>query len=289
MGGLFAASLLKVMVSGDVWSLQDGRAINGFPVLNIPWWKQSIIEFIGTFFLMTMVYMTAVDGRKAENVHGMAIGGVVGFMLLAGPAGSATALNPARAFCPMLLDVDNGQFWKVFVWIVFPTAGAIVAGLMCEWFLLDNGQGLEGQAGPVRFRTITMKAKDPNATVDVDLVGNNDLEAGINADVEIELSANVDVDADFQPEVEIEVGVDWNAWGAPKDDQKVNWTGFYVQAGASNEMNFDNMSIGFDGAINGAGDDTNGPFTLEGTLNGDCTFEFNKTYESGNVFKYSGQ
>lgn len=158
MGGLFAASLLKVMVSGDVWSLQDGRAINGFPVLNIPWWKQSIIEFIGTFFLMTMVYMTAVDGRKAENVHGMAIGGVVGFMLLAGPAGSATALNPARAFCPMLLDVDNGQFWKVFVWIVFPTAGAIVAGLMCEWFLLDNGQGLEGQAGPVRFRTITMKA-----------------------------------------------------------------------------------------------------------------------------------
>lgn len=57
-----------------------GKALNGFPILAQAWWKQCILEFIGTFFLMTMVYMTAVDTRKAENVHGMAIGGVLGMM-----------------------------------------------------------------------------------------------------------------------------------------------------------------------------------------------------------------
>jgi len=48
-------------------------------------------------------------------------------------------------------------------------------------------------------------------------------------------------------------------------------------------MTFDNLAINFDGSITGAGEDTNGAFTISGTLNGDSTFSFNKAYESYTV------
>jgi len=54
LGGLFAAALLKVIVATDTYANTTSKSINGFPVLSQPWWKQCIIEFIGTFFLMTM-------------------------------------------------------------------------------------------------------------------------------------------------------------------------------------------------------------------------------------------
>jgi len=90
-------------------------------------------------------YLTAVDPRKTENVAGIAIGGAVGMMLLAGPVGSATALNPARAFCPMFINfmednlTQNFPSWVNFwIWIVGPVAGAMTSGLVCEWFLKSD-------------------------------------------------------------------------------------------------------------------------------------------------------
>jgi glycerol uptake facilitator-like aquaporin len=184
LGGLFAAALLKVIVSNDSTDLTLNKSVNGFPILGKDfWWKQCIIEFIGTFFLMTVVYMTAVDSRASSDpVHGMAIGGVVGFMLLASPPGAASAFNPARAFCPMLIDCTNGQFKWVWIWIVFPIAGAIVAGLMCEWFLNDVGE--ESTAGAVKLEVIMDGELDLGADMTTPMRETGDIR--VEAEVEVD-------------------------------------------------------------------------------------------------------
>ena len=94
---MFAAAILKVILPNHV--VVNTGSINGFPVLSDIdkyWWNQLILEFFGTFFLMMMYYMCAVSTTAPEGLHGMAIGGVVGFMALAVPSKSASAFNPAR-------------------------------------------------------------------------------------------------------------------------------------------------------------------------------------------------
>lgn len=114
--------MLKVIVPPDILKLMEGKVINGFPVLKqdgddgFSWMKELVVEIVGTFFLVTMVWMTAVHKKAPEDVHGMAIGGSVGFMLLAAPKNSAIALNPARALCPMLIDLTNPEFKWVWIW-----------------------------------------------------------------------------------------------------------------------------------------------------------------------------
>jgi len=307
LGGLFAAALLKVIVATDTYANTTSKSINGFPVLSQPWWKQCIIEFIGTFFLMTMVYMTCVDSRATENVHGMAIGGVVGFMLLASPAGAASAFNPARAFCPMLIDCWNIKEFKwVWIWIVFPILGALLAGLMCEWFLKEDNIDNK-EEGAIELSVKKGNNVNMNATVDLDLGGDittNLRETGtIDLDLEVPptggLSGNVeyptatvdielDADLDFEVEVELDPTVDWNAWGEAKDDQVVSWSGFFIQGGISNEMALDNMQIGFDGSISGTGEDAIGAFTITGAMNADRSFTFDKVYDAHTV-SYKGE
>jgi len=217
LGGLFAAALLKVIVSVDNSELTLGKSVNGFPILQsgFSWWKQSIIEFIGTFFLMTVVYMTAVDKRASSDpVHGMAIGGVVGFMLLAGPPGSASAFNPARAFCPMLIDCTNGQFQWVWIWIVFPIAGAITAGLMCEWFL--EGAGEEPVQGSIALKVQVEGDAGYDANVELDLGADmttpmketGDIQLDVEVDLGVTAGVSMNVDA---PTMEFEVEVDVEA------------------------------------------------------------------------------
>merc|ERR1719272_818325 len=45
----------------------------------------------------------------------------------------------------MVIDA-NAYFWTIFIWIVFPIAGALCAGVLCEMFFL---KGLEADEGDV--------------------------------------------------------------------------------------------------------------------------------------------
>lgn len=85
-----------------------------------------LIEAILTFFLVFVVYGTAVDGR-APKLGGMAIGLVLVFDILAGGPLTGASMNPARTFGPALV---GGVWTDHLVYWAGPILGGLVAGLV---------------------------------------------------------------------------------------------------------------------------------------------------------------
>src|SRR2546429_6049293 len=94
-----------------------------------------LLEFIATFFLVFVVFGTAVDPR-APKVGGFAIGLTVGADILAiGPLTGAS-MNPARSFGPA---VASGIFEGQAVYWIGPILGGIAAALVYETLFIPHG------------------------------------------------------------------------------------------------------------------------------------------------------
>lgn len=95
-----------------------------------------LLEFIATFFLVIVVFGTAVD-PKAPRIGGLAIGFVVAADILAiGPLTGAS-MNPARSFGPA---VASGVFEAQSIFWFAPIAGAIAASLLYDFLFLRREQ-----------------------------------------------------------------------------------------------------------------------------------------------------
>ncbi len=90
-----------------------------------------ILEAIMTFFLVTMVFGTAVD-KRAPHIAGFGVGLVVMLDVLAGGAMTGAAMNPARALGPM---IASGFLTNWYVYIIGPLIGAIVAALVYKYLV----------------------------------------------------------------------------------------------------------------------------------------------------------
>ena len=88
-----------------------------------------LAEIVGTFLLVSAVYILAVRERVPVGFAGLGIGVALGAAILAiGPV-SGASLNPARSFGPELVltiagDPDWSKFW---IYLVGPIVGAILA------------------------------------------------------------------------------------------------------------------------------------------------------------------
>jgi aquaporin Z len=133
-GATAAAFLLKVVVPEETW-----RAVSlGTPALarDFPVWAGMSLEAITTFFLVLVVFATAVDEKGTfKSIAGFGIGLTITLgILVAGPLTGA-ALNPARAFGPALAGTHwahQGVYW------VGPLAGGFVAGLLYDMLYLKR-------------------------------------------------------------------------------------------------------------------------------------------------------
>lgn len=96
---------------------------------------QSIgIEAVLTFFLVFVVYGSAVDSR-APKIGGLAIGLTVALDILFGGPFTGAAMNPARTFGPAII----GQQWDHhYVYWIGPLLGGAVAGLIYGRFLIKQ-------------------------------------------------------------------------------------------------------------------------------------------------------
>jgi aquaporin Z len=129
-----AAFLLKVVVPEETW-----RAVSlGTPALarDFPVWAGMSLEAVTTFFLVWMVFATAVDEKGVfKSIAGFGIGlSITLGILVAGPLTGA-ALNPARAFGPALAATHwahQGVYW------VGPLAGGFLAGLLYDSIYLKK-------------------------------------------------------------------------------------------------------------------------------------------------------
>ena len=92
--------------------------------------KAVTIEAMITFFLVWVVFATAVDPRGAfKQIAGLAIGFTITLDILMAGGLTGGMVNPARAFGPQLV---SGHWTNWWVWYVGPIAGGAIAALVYE-------------------------------------------------------------------------------------------------------------------------------------------------------------
>jgi aquaporin Z len=84
------------------------------------------MEAVTTFFLMFVVYGTAIDAR-APKMSGLFIGLTIVLGIMAAGPVSGGAINPARHFGPALM---GGGLQNMWIYWVGPISGAVVAALV---------------------------------------------------------------------------------------------------------------------------------------------------------------
>ena len=135
LGGAAAAFLLRLLPV-DIWGpvqLGTPDLASGISVAN-----GMIFEGIMTFFLVFVVFATAVDEKGAFNkIAGFAIGLTITMGALFGGPFTGAALNPARAFGPALATNhwhNDGVYW------IGPLAGGVLAGWLYDTLFLSKNR-----------------------------------------------------------------------------------------------------------------------------------------------------
>src|SRR5579864_2451496 len=126
LGGIVAAFLLRSVIPEETWravALGTPELLRDFPRLS-----GMVLEAVTTFFLVLVVFATAVDERGAfRAIAGFGIGLTITLGILAVGPYTGAAMNPARAFGPALAS-NHWTSWGVY-W-VGPLAGGFIAGLL---------------------------------------------------------------------------------------------------------------------------------------------------------------
>jgi aquaporin Z len=124
LGAVFAAFMVKMAVP-SVWLDAVGM---GTPAVGegVTVGQALVMEAVLTFFLMFVVYGTAIDAR-APKVAGLFIGLTIALGIMASGPVSGGAINPARHFGPALM---GGGLQNMWIYWVGPILGAVVAALV---------------------------------------------------------------------------------------------------------------------------------------------------------------
>ena len=132
LGATAAAFLLKVVLPEETWR----NALLGTPILmpDFPRWGGLALEATTTFFLVLVVFATAVDERGSfRAIGGFGIGLTITLgIIVAGPF-TGGALNPARAFGHAFASnhwLNQGIYW------IGPLIGGFLAGLLYDSLFL---------------------------------------------------------------------------------------------------------------------------------------------------------
>jgi len=132
IGAIAAAYLLKATFPVALFEATRGGGQS--LALQITGTQGFLLEFVATFFLVLVVFGTAVD-PKAPRIGGLAIGFTVAADILAiGPITGAS-MNPARSFGPA---VASGIFEAQVIYWTAPIAGGIVAALLYDFLFLKR-------------------------------------------------------------------------------------------------------------------------------------------------------
>ena len=135
LGGYIISQFLGATAAAGVLNLfvpNSGLGSNALYMDNIG--LSLLIEIILTFiFVLTILGVTSKD--KYANVAGLVIGLTLAFVHLIGIGFTGTSVNPARSFGPALI---SGNFYGLWVFIIAPVVGAILAALCHKYLTKEN-------------------------------------------------------------------------------------------------------------------------------------------------------
>ncbi len=133
LGAVLAGWCLLAVFPEDIW-----KPVNlGTPTLaaETTFWGGIFLEALLTFFLVFVVYGTAVDPRGSGQIAGFAIGLVLTFDILVGGPLTGASMNPARTFGPALA---SGTWHGHLVYWIGPIIGAVIAAVLYTSCFLEN-------------------------------------------------------------------------------------------------------------------------------------------------------
>jgi aquaporin Z len=159
LGGVAGAGILTFVfpAPGDLGRNNPGVNL-GLPGLgpdvSIP--GALIMEGVMTFFLVLVIFGTAVDPRGPKAIAPLAIGLIITMDILTGGRITGAAMNPARAFGPAVVQQDFTNWW---IYWVGPIVGGLIAAFLYTYLWLPSG----GSALPTPRRAAAPAASAPVA------------------------------------------------------------------------------------------------------------------------------
>ncbi len=137
IGATVAAFSLKAILPEIGAKVNFGTQGGPSELLNNSVMAGIAVEIIFTFFLVTVIYLTAVHKKAPASIHGISIGGMVFLLHLVGVPLTGASMNPARTFGPALAS----GFWE-FHWIywVAPIIGGIIAGVIMNYIFVKKAE-----------------------------------------------------------------------------------------------------------------------------------------------------
>lgn len=137
IGAIIAAFSLKTILPDLGAKVNYGTQGGPSELLNHSAMAGFAVEAILTFFLVTVIFMTAVHKKAPAGMYGLAIGGMIFLIHLVGVPLTGASVNPARTLGPAIAS----GYWE-FHWIYWagPIVGAIIAGLIMNYIFVKKAE-----------------------------------------------------------------------------------------------------------------------------------------------------
>ena len=137
IGAVVAAFSLKAILPELGAKVNFGTQGGPSELLNNSVMAGITVEIILTFFLVTVIFLTAVHKKAPAGIHGISIGGMVFLLHIVGVPLTGASMNPARTFGPAVVS----GFWELhWLYWVAPIIGGIIAGVIMNYIFVNNAE-----------------------------------------------------------------------------------------------------------------------------------------------------
>ena len=137
IGAVVAAFSLKAILPEIGAKVNFGTQGGPSELLNSSITSGIAVEIILTFFLVTVIFLTAVHKKAAAGIHGISIGGMVFLLHIVGVPLTGASMNPARTFGPAVVS----GFWELhWIYWLAPIVGGIIAGVIMNYVFVNNAE-----------------------------------------------------------------------------------------------------------------------------------------------------
>jgi MIP family channel proteins len=156
LGSMVGAAMAKAIIPEELQGTLGATTVN--PLMNLG--QAFAMEMWLTFFLVLVIFLTAVDEQGAGELAPLAIGLIVVIDHLIGIPFTGASMNPARSFGTA---VAGGTWDDHWVYWVGPISGAIIAAAiysaLFEWRKLSPKEEDEGKP---QYDRVAKNSDDPS-------------------------------------------------------------------------------------------------------------------------------
>jgi len=140
IGGIIATlslvAILPEIGKSVLWGGHGGPS----ELLNHSVMSGFVVEVILTFFLVLIIFMTAVHKKAPKSIAGASIGGMIFLLHIVGVPLTGAGMNPARSFAPAIVTGDAGLLEIQWLYWLAPIIGGIIAGVIMNYVFINKDE-----------------------------------------------------------------------------------------------------------------------------------------------------